>query len=82
MTRQTGMIITGVLAVLFGCCSFSICLFGGLTAAGEGTFNDAPLDPAVGIAMLCFGIILLAIPVASYFLLVHNKPANPSTPPV
>jgi hypothetical protein len=89
MTRQTGIIITIASAVLCGCSGIFMCLFGALSAAGLGTYTSelggtadaSQIDPIVGVAILCFGIIFLAIPVASYFLLVHNKPANPPAAP-
>jgi hypothetical protein len=85
MTRQTGIIITVASAVLCGCSGIFMCLFGALSAAGMGTYSTelgtaseaGQIDPIVGVGILCFGLIFIAIPVASYFLLVHNKPANP-----
>ena len=57
MTRQTGIIITVVLAVLVACPSIFCCLFGALTAAGQGPFTGASselgqIPPAVGIGLV------------------------------
>ena len=80
MTRQTGIIITVVLAVLVACPSIFCCLFGALTAAGQGTFTGiseqtSQIPPAVGVALVCLSLIGLLVPVASWFFLVRGKTA-------
>jgi hypothetical protein len=84
------MIITGVLAALFGCCGLFSCIGGIGTLAGMGTYSATGLDgssvagttpPEYGIVGICFSIIFIAIPVIAYFLLVHNKPATPPAAP-
>jgi hypothetical protein len=80
MTRQTGIIITIVLAVLVACPSIFCCLFGALTAVGQGKFTGASselgqIPPAVGIGLVCLSLIGLLVPVAAWFFLVRGKTA-------
>jgi ABC-type uncharacterized transport system permease subunit len=79
MTRQTGIIITVVLAVLIACPSVFCCLFGALTAAGQGTATlgeqTANIPPAYGFVFICVSLIGLIVPVVSWFLLVRGKTA-------
>lgn len=90
--KRTGTIITIVLAVIFGCCALSSCLGGILTLAGVSEFTTTVGDvtqtgqtpPAYGLVGLCCGLIFVAIPVASYFLLVYKKNGAeaPAPPPM
>ena len=81
MNKQTGMIITIVLAVLTLCCSSGFCLFGGLVVAGQGEwssdFGTTPqtgqMDPIVGVPIICVGILLWVLPVLAWFFLVRGK---------
>jgi hypothetical protein len=80
MTRQTGIIVTVVLAVLVACPSIFCCLFGALTAVGQGSFTGVSgqagqIPPAVGMGLVCLSLIGLLVPVAAWFLLVRGKPA-------
>jgi len=79
MTRQTGIIITIVLAVLVACPSIFCCLFGALSAAGLGTATlgteTSQIPPAVGVGLVCLSFIGLLVPVASWFFLVRGKTA-------
>ncbi len=47
--KNTGIIATVAAALLCGCPGLFLCLFGAITAAGQGTFNDASLSPTVGL---------------------------------
>lgn len=87
MDRRTGLIITIGLAVVFGCCGLFSCLWGGMTAAGLGTFEATGLDgvttagqtpPAYGAIGICLGLLFIAIPAVAYFFLVRNKPTTPT----
>jgi integral membrane sensor domain MASE1 len=86
--RNTGIIATIAAVVLCGCPGLFACLFGALTAAGQGTFNDAPLDPTVGFVLVCLSLILLLIPAAVWFFTLRKKPGTeivddvPPPPPV
>jgi hypothetical protein len=84
MTRQTGLIITIVAAVIFGCCALFSCLGGVLTLAGLSTtttdFSDFGMPatvqqtpPAYGIGGICMSIFFIAIPVALWYFLVRGK---------
>ena len=79
MTRQTGIIITVVLAVVVACPSLFCCLFGALTAAGQGTATlgeqASEIPVWVGFVLVCLSLIGLVVPVASWFFLVRGKTA-------
>lgn len=92
MTKQTGLIITIVAAVIFGCCGFFSCLGGGLTLAGFSTsttdFSDLGIPatsqqtpPAYGLFGICFGILFILIPIALWFFLVRGKNGEEVAPP-
>lgn len=79
MSRQTGLIITIVLVVVVACPSIFCCLFGALTAAGQGTASlgeqSSKLPEWVGVVLVCLSLIGLVVPVASWFFLVRGKAA-------
>ncbi len=77
--RNTGIIATIVAVLLCGCPGLFLCLFGALTAAGQGTFNDTSLSPTVGISLLCVALILLLIPVGVGIFTLRKR--NDITPP-
>jgi len=72
--KNTGIIATIAAVVLCGCPGLFLCLFGALTAAGQGTFNDASLSPMVGIILLCLSLIFILIPVGVGFFTLRKKP--------
>ena len=72
--RNTGIIATIAAVVLCGCPGLFLCLFGALTAAGQGNFNDSSLSPTVGFALLCVSLILILIPVGVGFFTLRKKP--------
>ena len=72
--RNNGIIATIAAVVLCGCPGLFLCLFGALTAAGQGTFNDSSLSPTVGFALLCVSLILILIPVGVGFFTLRKKP--------
>ncbi len=74
--KNTGLIATIATVVLCGCPGLFICLFGALTAVGQGSFNGEPLKPAVGVAMTCLALIFILIPVAVGFFTLRKKPAE------
>lgn len=73
--RNTGMIATIAAALLCGCPGLFLCLFGAVTAAGQGTFNEASLSPTVGFALICLALLLILIPVGVGFFTLRKKPA-------
>lgn len=79
MTRQTGIIVTVVLIVLVACPSLFCCLFGALTAAGQGTATlgeqASDIPEWIGLVLVCLSLIGLVVPVASWFFLVRGKTA-------
>lgn len=72
--RNTGIIATVATIVLCGCPGLFLCLFGALTAAGQGTFNDASLSPSVGFALICLALLLILIPAAVGFFTLRKRP--------
>ena len=81
--KNTGMIATIAAVLLCGCPGLFMCLFGALTASGNGTFNDASLAPGVGVALICVALIFILIPVGVGFFTLRKKPeaTNDVTPP-
>jgi preprotein translocase subunit SecF len=80
--RTTGLIATIATALLCGCPGIFICLFGALTAAGQGTFNDQSLSPSVGFVLLCLSVLFIAIPIVVWFVTLRKKPGAPASAPV
>ena len=84
--KNPGIISTVVAVLLCGVPGIFICLFGALTAAGQGTFNDASLDPSVVFVLLCLSLIFIAIPIAVGFFTLRKNPQplvdNEPIPPV
>ncbi|MBW7919925.1 MAG: hypothetical protein H3C52_11565 [Anaerolineales bacterium] len=74
MNRNTGIIATVAAVLLCGCPGIFICLFGALTAAGQGTFNDQNLSPTVGFVLLCLSLVFIAIPVVVGVVTLRKKP--------
>ncbi len=72
--KNTGIIATVAAVVLCGCPGLFICLFGALTAAGKGTFNNSNLSPTVGFVLLCLSLIFILIPVGVGFFTLRKKP--------
>ena len=90
VSKQTGLIITAVMTVLFGCASLFTCL-AGVTSAGN-VFSSTRLlgEPSIGSgvyvglgANLCTALGFIALPVAFYVILVANNKdaATPAEPP-
>lgn len=87
MTRQTGIIITIALAVVFGCCGLFSCIGGLGTLTGAGTYEFTDLTgvntqgttpPAYGLIGICFSLIFFLIPVAAWYFLVRGKTDTPA----
>ena len=74
--RTTGIIATIATVLLCACPGFGLCLFGGITAAGQGTFNDQSLSPTVGFVLLCVSLIFIAIPVVVGIVTLRRKPGD------
>lgn len=84
--KNTGLIATIAAVVLCGCPGLFMCLFGAITATGNGTFNDASLAPGMGVALICVALIFILIPVGVGFFTMRKKPetassSDESTPP-
>lgn len=84
MTRQTGIILTVVSALLCGCPGLFSC-FWGLIASTVSFIPGANIDIggssdpmaalAIGVGSLCLGLIFVVIPVAVWFFTVRGKTA-------
>ena len=80
--RTVGIIATVATTLLCACPGLFLCLFGGLSAAGQGKYTSdlmgnaggGAIAPGVGIALLCVGILLVAIPIVVGFFTLRKKP--------
>lgn len=75
--KNTGIIATIASVVLCGCPGLFLCLFGAVTATGNGTFNDQSLSPTVGFVLVCLSLIFVLIPVGVGFFTLRKKPEPP-----
>jgi hypothetical protein len=79
MTRQTGIIITIVLAVLVACPGIFCCVFGAISTTGQVPFEfngqTTPIPSWIGVVLVCLSLIGILVPVASWFFLVRGKTA-------
>jgi len=96
MNKNTGMIATIATALLCGCPGLFMCIFGAVTATGNmpyttelnGVSSSGTMPAGAGIAMLCFSLILILIPIAVGFFTLRKKPeagaasSNEPLPPV
>lgn len=80
--KTTGIIATVASVLLCGCPGIFICLFGALTAVGQGTFNEESLPPTVGFVLICLSFVFIAIPIAVGFFTLRVKPGDGAAPPV
>ncbi len=72
--KNTGLIATIASVVLCGLPGLCLCLFGAISATGNGEFNEQALAPGVGIAMVCVALIFILIPVGVGFFTLRKKP--------
>ena len=91
--KNTGIIATVAAVLLCGCPGLFMCIFGAVSAAGvmpytttvNGVSNSGTMPVGAGIAMLCFSIILIIIPIAVGFFTLRKKPeaaaSNETLPP-
>jgi hypothetical protein len=92
--KTTGIVATVAAVLLCGCPGLFLCIFGAVTATGKmpyntelnGVSNSGTMPAGAGIAMLCFSIILIIIPIAVGFFMLRKKPeaaaSNEPIPPV
>lgn len=82
MERKTGGIIATIATTLLCACpGLFLCLFGALVAAGQGTFTQdflggaskGQIAPWLGVALLCLGIVLVAIPIVVGFFTLRKR---------
>jgi hypothetical protein len=78
--RTLGIILTSATALFCGCPGIFICLFGGLSAAGLGTYTTDVLGTTgagnmptwSGYGLLCLGLILVALPIVIGVLMLRK----------
>ncbi len=76
MTKQTGTIITIVVAVFALCCSMTCCVSGAITMANDGQWLGDYIDASGwywGIAPCCLSILVLIVPLLLWLFLVRGK---------
>jgi len=74
MTKQTGTIITIVVAVLTLCCSAVCCASGIVTATSGGQWlDDIYVEPYYGVPVICLGILVWVVPLLLWLFLVRGK---------
>ncbi|HET90592.1 MAG TPA: hypothetical protein ENN99_07630 [Chloroflexi bacterium] len=76
MTKQTGTIITIVVAVITLCCSGACCASGIASFASGGQYIyelDTYVEPYFAIVPCCLSILFWILPLLSWLLLVRGK---------
>ena len=74
MSKQTGMIITIIVAVLTLCCSMTCCAWGAIMAASGGQWlDDFYMEWYYGIPVICLGILVWVVPLLLWLFLVRGK---------
>ena len=80
MSKQTGTIITIVVAVLTLCCSMTCCASGIYTlASGEQQLGETYIEPLWGIPVLCLGILVWVVPLLLWLFLVRGQKDEAAT---
>ncbi|HNN13845.1 MAG TPA: hypothetical protein PKL78_09820 [Anaerolineales bacterium] len=80
--KNTGIIATVAATLLCGCPGLFMCLFGAITATGNGTFNDSSLPAASGIGLICVALVFILIPVGVGFFTLRKKPEASNNEPL
>lgn len=89
--RTTGIIATLIAVLLCGCPGLLLLFTGAVTAFASqvpganidiGGRNDAQAALSWGMAILCLGVLLVAIPVVVGILTLRNRPAPVAAPGV
>lgn len=83
--RTLGIILTVVTVLFCGCPGIFLCLMGGLTAAGLGTYTTdvlgttgaGEMPTGYGYGMLCAGILGVAIPIVIGIVMLRKPKAVP-----
>lgn len=80
MSKQTGTIITIVVAVLTLCCSSFCCLSGVATLLGGGEWSSefgypqsGQIEPVYGVPVICLAVLLWVVPLLLWLFLVRGK---------
>jgi hypothetical protein len=79
--RTVGIVATVLSALVCGCASIFACIWGVISLTGapinvtsNGEQSVQTLPPAVGAALLCLAVLLVAIPVIVGFVTLRKKP--------
>lgn len=80
VSRRTGIIVTAVIAVLFGCAGLTTCV-GGLITAPFSTMPYEALGPWVWFAAnMCSAAAFITLPVVFYILFVASSRPEAAPP--
>ena len=76
--KNTGIIATVATALLCGCPGLCLCLFGAISAIGGGTYElgdqSGQVPVVASLAMICFAVILIVIPIVTGVVMLRKKP--------
>ena len=83
MSKQTGTIVTVIVALITLCCSIGACTAGVVIATSQlewpedlGVPRSGLIEPAYGYPVICLGLLVWIIPVlAAVFLIRRAKDA-------
>ena len=83
--RTAALILTISTAVICGCLSLFLCIFGGMGLAGVPFTTEvtgaptttAPMGTTTAASLLCAGLSFLIIPIVVGFVTLRKKPAPP-----
>ncbi|MCX7682927.1 MAG: hypothetical protein N2508_13345 [Anaerolineae bacterium] len=79
MTRQTGIIITVVVAVVTLCCSATCCLAGLVLAFGEQLDIGYDVEWYFGLPLICLALLVWVLPLLAWYFLVRGKEESTRT---
>ena len=71
MSKQTGTIITIIVAVLTLCCSATCCASGIYTVVDNQ--NTLDIEPYAGIPVICLGVLVWVVPLLLWLFLIRGK---------
>jgi hypothetical protein len=89
MNRTVGIGLTIFTVLCCACPGLMMCVFGGMIGAGvpltttlNGMSFSQKLPVSYAVGLICFSIILIAIPIVVGFFTLRNKPAAVDSPVV
>jgi hypothetical protein len=80
MTKQTGIIVTVVVALLTLCCSCFLCGIGGWIVTSDTEWSQqlelpraGEIEPVYGGAVICLSLLVWIVPAVLAFIMTRNK---------